>query len=567
MASKRAGTAFALCVRTLALALVILAVPGARIAFGADPVVYAAGDIACDPTDTYFNGGSSTHCHELKTSDIIVNGGAAKALALGDLQYNSASLSNLRASYDRSWGRVKSITRPALGNHESSGGGYFDYFNGVGINNGPAGERGKGYYSFDVGSWHLIALNSNCSRVPCNAGSAQEQWLRADLAANPRTCTLAYWHHPRFSSGHDGDGTFMQDIWKDLYDRDADLALVGHSHDYERFAPMNSSGALDRTRGIREFVVGTGGAFFTGLSGARPNSEVRQNNTFGVLKLTLHPTSYDWRFVPEAGRTFTDSGTDSCHGGGSSSSDAQAPTAPSGLTAAATSSTSVNLSWSASTDNVGVAGYEIFRGGSQIGTTVGTTYTDDTASAGTSYGYQVRAFDTAGNRSAFGNTATVTTPVSGGILTFAPLADARVEEANPGVNFGTSTNLRADGGSDPDVETYLTFSVTGVSTPVQAAKLRLYATSGTANGPAVYTTAPTWSETGITWSTKLARTSAARDDKADVPASTWVEFDVTPFVGGNGTYSFNLATTSSDGIDFHSRESSSLRPELVLTIG
>ena len=150
------------------------------------------------------------------------------------------------------------------------------------MNNGPAGERGKGYYSYDVGSWHLIALNSNCSRVPCNAGSAQEQWLRADLAANPRTCTLAYWHHPRFSSGHDGDGTFMQDIWKALYDRDADLVLVGHSHNYERFAPMTASGALDRTRGIREFVVGTGGAFFTGVSGARPNSEVRQNNTFGV---------------------------------------------------------------------------------------------------------------------------------------------------------------------------------------------------------------------------------------------------------------------------------------------
>ena len=121
----------------------------------------------------------------MKTSDIIVNGGASRVLALGDLQYNSASLSNLRASYDRSWGRVKSITRPALGNHESTGNGYFDYFNGSGVNNGPAGERGKGYYSYDVGSWHLIALNSNCSRVPCNAGSAQEQWLRARPRRQP----------------------------------------------------------------------------------------------------------------------------------------------------------------------------------------------------------------------------------------------------------------------------------------------------------------------------------------------------------------------------------------------
>jgi calcineurin-like phosphoesterase family protein len=283
--------------------------PGVTLGTGAASVIYAAGDIACAPGDA----SSSTKCRQMKTSDIIVSAGASQVLALGDLQYNSASLSNLRASYDRSWGRFKSITRPALGNHEGSGSGYFDYFNGSGAVNGPAGERGNGYYSYDVGSWHLIALNSNCSRVSCSAGSAQGQWLRADLAANPRSCTLAYWHHPRFSSGHDGDGTFMQDVWKTLYDSNADVVLVGHSHNYERFAPMNASGSLDRARGMREFVVGTGGAFFTGVGSARPNSEVRQNNTYGVLKLTLNPASYDWRFVPEAGRTFTDAGSQPCH--------------------------------------------------------------------------------------------------------------------------------------------------------------------------------------------------------------------------------------------------------------
>jgi len=276
---------------------------------GPPATIYAAGDIACAPGDAT----TSTKCHEMKTSDIILAGGAARVLALGDLQYNSASLSNLRASYDRSWGRFKSITSPALGNHEGSASGYFDYFNGVGVNNGPAGTRGAGYYSFDVGSWHLIALNSNCARVSCSAGSPQMQWLRADLAAHPTPCTLAFWHHPRFSSGYDGDGTFMQDIWKTLYDAGADLVLVGHSHDYERLAPMNASGGLDRARGIREFVVGTGGAFPTGVGSPRPNSEVRQNNTFGVLKLTLDSTSYDWRFVPEAGKTFTDAGTQACH--------------------------------------------------------------------------------------------------------------------------------------------------------------------------------------------------------------------------------------------------------------
>jgi hypothetical protein len=274
-----------------------------------DPVIYGAGDIACEPGSAT----TSNQCHEKKTSDIILNGGASKALAIGDLQYNTATLSNLKASYDKTWGRFKSITTPVLGNHESTGGGYFDYFYGSGVSSGPFGKRGLGYYSYNLGSWHVIGLNSNCSRVPCSKGSTQEKWLRSDLAANPRTCTLAFWHHPRFSSGHDGDGTFMKDIWQALYEANADVVLVGHSHDYERLAPMDAAGKLDRTRGIREFVVGTGGAFFTGLSSPRPNSEVRQNNTFGVLKLTLHSGSYDWKFVPEAGKTFTDSGSNACH--------------------------------------------------------------------------------------------------------------------------------------------------------------------------------------------------------------------------------------------------------------
>lgn len=294
--------------------LVIAAAAGiggvtATAATSVDPVIYAAGDIACEPGSAT----TSTQCHEKKTSDIIVNGGASKALALGDLQYNSATLSNLRASYDKTWGRVKSITTPVIGNHESTANGYFDYFYGSGVNNGPFGQRGKGYYSYNLGTWHVIGLNSNCSRVACSAGSAQEQWLRSDLASNPRLCTLAFWHHPRFSSGHDGDGTFMQPIWKDLSDARADVVLVGHSHNYERFAPMDASGKLNRTNGIREFVVGTGGAFPTGISSAKPNSEVRQNTTFGALKMTLHPTSYDWKFVPEAGKTFTDSGSNDCH--------------------------------------------------------------------------------------------------------------------------------------------------------------------------------------------------------------------------------------------------------------
>jgi chitodextrinase len=551
----------------IAAAIVLLAAPVAT-AHAADPVIAAAGDIACDNQDAGFNSGngSATRCRQKYTSNLLVNAGLAKVLTLGDNQYDSSSADELAASYDPSWGRVKSITRPAIGNHEpGSATAYFDYFNGPGANDGPAGPRGKGWYSFDVGNWHLIELNSNCSTVGCTAGSEQEQWLRADLAAHPYACTLAYWHHPRFSSGHDGNNTFMQPIWKALYEGDADLALVGHSHNYERFAPQDVNGNLDRTRGIRQFVVGTGGAFFTGVGSPQPNSEVRQNSTFGVIKITLHPTSYDWQFQPEAGQSFTDSGTESCHGG---SSDSQPPTAPSNLTANAPATTRVDLSWNAATDDIGVTGYEVFRDGSLVATTTGTTYSDTTVGAGTSYTYQVKARDLAGNRSPFSNSASVTTPFSdGNTVTVAPVADARVLEASPSTNYGTSY-LRADGGADPDVETYLKFDVTGISSAVLGAKLRLYDYNATANGPAVYSTSNDWTESGIFWNIRPAPTSTARDDKGAIALNTWTEYDVTPFVSGNGTYSFLLATTSADGIDWYSREGTdpSLRPQLVLTL-
>jgi acid phosphatase type 7 len=293
-------------------AVTILAAPAAA----QDPVIAAAGDIACDPSDT------TDPCQQKETSDLLVGAGLTAVLPLGDIQYNSASLANILAVYDPTWGRVKSISRPVLGNHESSGTGYFDYFNGVGASDGPAGPRGKGWYSFDVGSWHLVALNSNCTRpedttnvVDCGVGSEQERWLRADLAAHPTSCTLAFWHHARYSSGHDGSNDFVQPLWEALQDAQAEIVLSGHSHDYERFAPLDRNGNLDPAGGIRQFVVGTGGAFFTGgLDSLEPYSEVAQNDTFGVLKLTLRPDSYSWAFVPEAGKTFTDSGTTMCHG-------------------------------------------------------------------------------------------------------------------------------------------------------------------------------------------------------------------------------------------------------------
>jgi Ca2+-binding RTX toxin-like protein len=299
----------------LFICFTVLPVSVAPATGAADPVIAAAGDVACSPSGAV----TSTKCHQKATSDLLVASGASAVLMLGDAQYASGSYSSFTKSYGTTWGRVKPITFPAAGNHEyltSGAQGYFDYFNGPGAFSGPAGDRDKAYYSFDVGSWHLIALNSSdqCTIVACGKGSPQETWLRADLAAHPTSCTLAFWHHPRFNSGHGKGATFMQAMFQDLYDANADVVLGGHAHDYERFAPQDPSGKLDRARGIRQFVVGTGGAFFTAIGTRGPNSEVSNGATYGVLLLTLHAGSYDWRFVPEAGKKFTDAGSESCHG-------------------------------------------------------------------------------------------------------------------------------------------------------------------------------------------------------------------------------------------------------------
>jgi hypothetical protein len=286
---------------------------------GGDPVIASAGDVACDPADVNYNGGigNANGCHQKATSDLLVGTGLTGVVTLGDEQYDDGTLAKFQQVYNTTWGRANQLGHPTPGNHEyltAAAAGYFDYFNGIGNSSGPAGSRGKGYYSYDVGSWHLIALNSNCTDVSCASGSPQETWLRSDLAAHPNKCTIAYWHHPRFSSGIAGNTSNTSAFWNDLYNANADLVLSGHDHDYERFAPQTPAAAADGARGIREFVVGTGGKSLKSFSSTiRPNSQVRMTGTYGVLRLTLHPSSYDWQFAPEAGRTFSDSGTQACH--------------------------------------------------------------------------------------------------------------------------------------------------------------------------------------------------------------------------------------------------------------
>jgi hypothetical protein len=241
---------------------------------------------------------------------------------LGDNQYDNGTAGEYMGSFDPTWGRFKSLIWPVPGNHEygtSGAAGYFGYF---GLR---AGDPSLGYYSYDLGSWHLIALNSSCadpgtpgppSCVNDSQGhvtAAEVTWLNEDLASHSGVCTLAYWHHPRFSSGVMGDNPGTGALWDALYAHGADVVLNGHNHNYERFAPQGPAGNADPQRGIRQFVVGSGGKSHFPFPGPpRPNTEMRNDNAFGVLFLTLGPGSYDWRFQTEGGTTL-DSGSNACH--------------------------------------------------------------------------------------------------------------------------------------------------------------------------------------------------------------------------------------------------------------
>ena len=286
-------------------------------------VVMAAGDISCGSA-------SRSNCRQRATADVVLAAHPDAVLLLGDDQYECGLLKDYQAFFDPTWGRFKSLIRPAPGNHEyttskhpdnacynlpTGAPGYYTYF---GKAASPLDSNCtvdcRGYYSYDLGNWHMVALNSNCTRIGnCRAGDPQVVWLQQDLAAHPNQCILAYWHHPRFSSGEHGDQLFMATIYETLYKAGADIVLAGHDHDYERFAPLDPSGNVDNPRGIRNFVVGTGGRNHYGLNQPQTGSQVRDSKTFGALRLTLSTGHYSWKFMPIAGSTFTDSGSGTCH--------------------------------------------------------------------------------------------------------------------------------------------------------------------------------------------------------------------------------------------------------------
>lgn len=274
------------------------------IALAPPATLLAAGDIAdCD------SGGDEATARLI--ASLVKENKDAVLAPLGDNVYPSGTLSRYRDCYGPSWGPFLDRTRSAQGNHDFAGGSGADYYAYFGQ---AAGRSGEGYYSYSLGAWHVIVLNSNCWAVGgCGAGSAQLEWLMRDLRSNPARCTLAYWHHPRFSSGLHGDDQEMNAVWNALVRAGADVVLSGHDHHYERFAPLGVDGQVDPTGGIREFIVGTGGKSHYPAFFARPGSQVRNSSSYGLLNLSLNSNSYAWRFVPVAGSSFTDAGSGNCH--------------------------------------------------------------------------------------------------------------------------------------------------------------------------------------------------------------------------------------------------------------
>jgi acid phosphatase type 7 len=263
-----------------------------------DPVLVGAGDIG----DCTSPGDEQTAAQIKKIPGTV--------FTAGDDAYPDGSLKHFQDCYGATWGQFKDRTKPAPGNHEwetADAAGYTAYFGAL------AKPDGTLWYSYDLGTWHVIVLDSDCTKVNgCGPSSAQGRWLAKDLAASKATCTVAIFHHPRFSSGLHANNSFVAPFWQALYAAGADLIINGHDHDYERFAPQDPNGDKDTARGIREFVVGTGGTALRPFTHTAANSQFREAIDHGVIKLTLHPGSYEWSFLPEAGG-FNDAGSGICH--------------------------------------------------------------------------------------------------------------------------------------------------------------------------------------------------------------------------------------------------------------
>jgi chitodextrinase len=481
-------------------------------------------------------------------------------LYLGDVYQNGsvAEFYNWYGSGNNNYSRFNSIADPTIGNHEYTNGvapGYFDYWNNI-----------PDYYSYDAGGWHFISLNSNAANIGVDINSAQYAWLAQDLAANANMCTIVYYHHPLFNIGPEGPTTAMADIWSLMAQNGVSIVLNGHDHDYQRWVPLDGNGNPSPS-GITEFVAGGGGHGLQTIIGSDPRvvfSDDTNPEAFGVLELALNSAGANFYYINSSG-VILDSGVVPCSKAGT---DSEAPGVPSSLTANVVSATQVDLTWQASSDNVGVSGYDIYRDNALLATISGAilSYSDYTVLPSTTSNYSIDAFDLGGNYSAQSTPVSVTTPAMPPSLTFSVGADTYVNSGSPTSNYGSATVWRVDG--SPDLHAYLRFTVQGLAGyQIQQAYLLVFANSSSSVGINALTVAEnSWGENTVTYETAPTLGNLLGSSTAFTSGS-WVTFDVTPYVTGEGTYSFGITTPGSSTISFASKESGINAAQLVVNLG
>jgi hypothetical protein len=450
------------------------------------------------------------------------------------------------------YGRLAGITNPILGNHEQTSAGWDGYAR---YWRSPAP-----YYSYDAGGWHFVVLNSDRRFGQFEPGTAQYDWLAADLAANDAACTIAGFHHPVVSVGAQGDNDQMNAMWRLLADNGVDIALTGHDHNYQRWLPMNADLAA-ASGGVTQFVLGGGGHGIQPFERTDARLAVGSDTVptgYGALKLALSENGASFEYRNTAGSVL-DSGTVTCTG----ATDTTPPTAPTGLTATA-SGGQVALTWDAATDNVGVDSYEIRRDGSKIAEVAGheLAYADGNVQPSTTYTYSVVAVDAAGNKSPASDGATVTTPESPGTVVLTASADTYVSSSAPGTNYGGSTVLRLD--SAPDMRSYLKFDLAGIS-GITSMTLRVRANSNHSLGYDVKVADPGWTERGVTYADAPAP-GASVGSSGPAVAGAYDDVDISSAPIAGGTLSLALTPTNSTALSLAARESAT-PPELVVERG
>jgi PKD repeat protein len=522
---------------------------GTAPASGAPLVVAATGD------------GAGGEVGETGTVGLIGSWNPNLMLYLGDV-YEDGTPMEFDNWYGKSgtagtYGQFRPITDPVIGNHEYIGNtaaGYFYYWDNI-----------PSYYSYNAGGWHFIALNSTSQFGQMAPGSPQYQWLQQDLAAHSGTaCTVVYYHHPLFNTGPEGSTTALQPIWALLAQYHVTMVLNGHDHDYQRFVPLDGSGNPSPA-GVTEFIVGSGGHGHQSPVTTDSRQAASDFTDFGAMRLALYPTSATFEFQTTTGAV-VDSGLIPCR----NTVDGQAPSAPSGLAANASGPAEIDLAWGAASDNIGVAGYDVYRDGDP--TPIATlapdarAYADSPLAPDSTHSYVVKAFDAAGNVSAPAGPVSATTDNAVATVTISSVADAYVSSAKSTTNYGSATTLRVASGSTI-MNSYLRFDLSGLPGTIQSATLRIYANSSGSTGYDVYTVAnSSWGENSITYANAPPMGSTSSGSSGALTGGTWTSVDLSGLAAAaqGGPLSIGLRTTGSQR-SLASRETST-PPQLVIQL-